>query len=200
MPLICTITALKTEDSCLPRCLSKSGRSPSPSNSPLHQPHWLSGTDLLFWGQRIGQPALVTHTKSPHKVSLLIDKWQTSLHEADGMCQRARVKGEGGLKIIKMNERKNITYPELMIFFFLFLTSSLVINTSTRLLSGHHGVLSLGFIKHITTWLDETTFFCSCFNGEEEEYSYYSLSASHLPTSCFSYILLSLLRCKWVII
>lgn len=38
-----------------------------------------------------------------------------------------------------------------MIFFiFFYFTSAMVINTSTRSLSGHHGVLNLGFIKHIT--------------------------------------------------
>lgn len=36
-----------------------------------------------------------------------------------------------------------------LIVFFNF-TSAMVINTSTRSLSGHHGVLNLGFIKHIT--------------------------------------------------
>lgn len=37
-----------------------------------------------------------------------------------------------------------------MIFFYFYFTSAMVINTSTRSLSGHHGVLNLGFIRHIT--------------------------------------------------
>lgn len=88
-------------------------------------PHWLSETDLLFQGQRIGQPVSVTHAKSPLKVSLLIDK-QTSLHKTDGMCQRARVKEKGvgvgwrgGLKN-NQAELKNISWIDDFFYFFLF--------------------------------------------------------------------------------